>query len=60
MFQPLFVAATGLETFEQEIGDITNNISNARTIGFKKGRTEKVNKNLMLILARNVSSSRVL
>ena len=41
MFQPLFVAASGLETFEHEISDITNNLSNARTIGFKKGRLER-------------------
>lgn len=41
MFQPLFIAATGLDTFENEISDVTNNLSNARTVGFKKGRTEK-------------------
>ncbi len=41
MFQPLYVAATGLNAFQDEMTDITNNLSNARTVGFKKGRTEK-------------------
>lgn len=41
MFHPLYVAATGLNTFEDEMADITNNLANAKTIGFKKGRTEK-------------------
>lgn len=41
MFQPLFVAASGLEAFEHEIGDITHNLSNARTVGFKRGRLDK-------------------
>lgn len=41
MFQPLYVAATGLNTFEDEMADITNNLANAKTIGFKRGRTEK-------------------
>ncbi len=41
MFQPLYVAATGLNAFEDEMTDITNNLANARTVGFKKGRTEK-------------------
>ncbi len=41
MFKPFHVAATGLNTFEQEFLDITNNLSNAQTVGFKKGRTEK-------------------
>jgi len=41
MFQPLYVAATGLNTFEDEITDITNNLANSKTTGFKKGRTEK-------------------
>ncbi len=40
MFQPLYVAATGLNAFEDEMIDITNNLSNAKTVGFKKGRTE--------------------
>lgn len=40
MFQPLYVAATGLSAFENEILEITNNLANAQTVGFKKGRTE--------------------
>lgn len=41
MFEPLYVAATGMNVFESEMVDITNNLANARTVGFKKGRTEK-------------------
>lgn len=41
MFEPLYVAATGMNAFEDEMVDITNNLANARTVGFKKGRTEK-------------------
>ena len=41
MFQPLYVAATGLNTFEDEMTDISNNLANAKTVAFKKGRTEK-------------------
>jgi flagellar basal-body rod protein FlgG len=41
MFQPLYVAATGLNTFEDEMTDISNNMANAKTIAFKKGRTDK-------------------
>lgn len=40
MFQPLFVAATGLSAMQDEILDITNNLANAKTIAFKKGRSE--------------------
>lgn len=40
MFQPLYVAATGLSAMQDEILGITNNLANAKTIGFKKGRTE--------------------
>ncbi len=40
MFQPLYVAATGLSAMQDEILDITNNLSNAQTVGFKKGRSE--------------------
>ncbi len=40
MFQPLYVAATGLSALQDEILDITNNLANAKTVGFKKGRTE--------------------
>lgn len=41
MFEPLYVAATGLNTFEDEMVDITNNLANASTVGYKKGRVEK-------------------
>jgi len=40
MFQPLYVAATGLSALQDEILDITNNLSNAKTVAFKKGRTQ--------------------
>jgi len=40
MFQPLYVAATGLSALQDEILDITNNIANAQTTAFKKGRAE--------------------
>jgi flagellar basal-body rod protein FlgG len=40
MFQPLYVAATGLSAMEDEILSITNNLANAKTVAFKKGRTE--------------------
>lgn len=50
MFQPLYVAATGLNAFEEEMSNITNNLANSKTVAFKKGRVEKesmfyVNKN---------------
>ncbi|MFA4967236.1 MAG: flagellar basal-body rod protein FlgG [Candidatus Margulisiibacteriota bacterium] len=40
MFQPLYVAATGLSAFQDELMNITNNLSNAKTTAFKRGRTE--------------------
>jgi flagellar basal-body rod protein FlgG len=40
MFQPLYVAATGLSAMEEEILNITNNLSNAETVAFKAGRAE--------------------
>ncbi|MCX5750685.1 MAG: flagellar basal-body rod protein FlgG [Candidatus Saganbacteria bacterium] len=40
MFEPLYVASSGLEALEQEISNITNNLANASTVGFKKSRTE--------------------
>ena len=40
MFQPLYVAATGLSAMQDEILAITNNLANAQTVAFKKGRTE--------------------
>jgi len=40
MFQPLYVAATGLNAFEDQMIDITNNLANARTVAFKRGKTE--------------------
>jgi flagellar basal-body rod protein FlgG len=41
MFEPLYVAATGMNVFQDEMVDITNNLANAKTVAFKKGRTEK-------------------
>ena len=41
MFEPLYVAATRMNVFEDEMVDITNNLANASTVGFKKGRVEK-------------------
>ncbi|HVN66758.1 MAG TPA: flagellar hook-basal body complex protein, partial [Candidatus Sulfotelmatobacter sp.] len=40
MYQPLYVAATGLSAMQDEILDITNNLANAKTVGFKKGQTQ--------------------
>ena len=40
MFQPLYIAATGLNSFEDEMIDVTNNLANAKTPAFKKGKTE--------------------
>jgi flagellar basal-body rod protein FlgG len=40
MFQPLYVAATGLSAMQDEILDITNNLANAKTVAFKKSRSE--------------------
>jgi len=40
MFQPLYVAATGLASFQDDMLSITNNLANAKTTAFKKGRTE--------------------
>lgn len=40
MFQPLYVAATGLSAMQDELLTITNNLANAKTVAFKKGRTE--------------------
>lgn len=40
MFQPLYIAATGLNAFEDQMVDITNNLANARTTAFKRGETQ--------------------
>ncbi|MBI5700666.1 flagellar basal-body rod protein FlgG [Candidatus Saganbacteria bacterium] len=40
MFQPLYVAATGLNAFEDELLNITNNVSNSKTVGFKKSDSQ--------------------
>jgi len=40
MFTPLYVAATGLSAMQDEILNITNNLANAKTVAFKKGRSE--------------------
>ncbi len=53
MFQPLYVAATGLNTFEEEMSNITNNLSNSKTVAFKKGRVEKES---MYYISKNFSN----
>jgi flagellar basal-body rod protein FlgG len=40
MFKPLYVASTGLNAFDTEMIDITNNLANAKTTGFKRGRVD--------------------
>ncbi|MBU0572995.1 MAG: flagellar basal-body rod protein FlgG [Candidatus Margulisiibacteriota bacterium] len=40
MFQPFYVAATGLSAFQDKLLTITDNLANASTVGFKKGNTE--------------------
>ena len=40
MFQPLYVAATGLESLQEEMTDITNNLANAKSVAFKQGRVD--------------------
>lgn len=40
MFQPLYIAATGLSALEDEMSEITDNLANAKTVAFKKGRAE--------------------
>lgn len=40
MFQPLYVAATGLSAMQDDMLNITNNLANAQTIAYKKTRTE--------------------
>ena len=40
MFQPLYVAATGLDVLEKEMISVTDNLANANTVGFKSSRTE--------------------
>jgi flagellar basal-body rod protein FlgG len=62
MFQPLYVAATGLSALQDEMLDITNNVSNAQTVGFKKERTQMeslfyVEKSFKDILYQEMSGS---
>ncbi|MDI6731490.1 MAG: flagellar basal-body rod protein FlgG [Candidatus Margulisbacteria bacterium] len=40
MFQPLYVAATGLSATEDMVLNITNDLANAKTIAYKKIRSE--------------------
>lgn len=40
MFQPLYVAATGLDAMQDEILDITNNLANAKTVAFKRSQSQ--------------------
>ena len=39
-FGALFTAATGLKAYEEELNDVSNNLANSRTPGFKKGRVD--------------------
>lgn len=64
MFQPLYVAATGLSALQDEILDITNNLANAKTVAFKKGRAEMeslfyVEKSFKDVLYEAVSGTEV-
>jgi flagellar basal-body rod protein FlgG len=64
MFQPLYVAATGLSALQDEILNITNNLANAKTVAFKKGRTEMeslfyVEKSFKDVLSEAMSDSDV-
>lgn len=40
MFEPLYVAATGLSALEEEMSNVTSNLANAKTLGYKRSRTE--------------------
>jgi flagellar basal-body rod protein FlgG len=40
MFQPLYVAATGLSATENQVLNITNDLANAKTTAYKKIRSE--------------------
>jgi flagellar basal-body rod protein FlgG len=40
MFQPLYVAATGLNAFQDDMLSMTNNLANAKTVAYKKSRSE--------------------
>lgn len=40
MFEPLFVAATGLDGLQDEMTAITDNIANSQTTAFKRSRVE--------------------
>lgn len=40
MYQPLYVAATGLSAIQDELLEITNNLANAQTVAFKKGQSQ--------------------
>lgn len=41
--QLFYVGATGMDAFQKDLMNITNNVSNAQTIGFKKSRVELEN-----------------
>lgn len=43
MFRQLFVGATGMDALEKDMVVITNNVSNSKTVGFKKSRAEMEN-----------------
>lgn len=43
MFRQLHVGATGMEALEKDMIVITNNVSNSKTLGFKRSRVEMEN-----------------
>jgi len=60
MFQPLYVAATGLNAMEAELLTITDNLANAQTPAFKKGATQMeslpyATKSFSTVLAEEVA-----
>jgi len=38
--QQFYVGATGMDAFQKDLMNITNNVANAQTVGFKKSRVE--------------------
>ncbi len=41
--QQFYIGATGMESFQTDLMNITNNVSNAQTVGFKSSRVEYEN-----------------
>ena len=64
MYQPLYVAATGLSAMQEEILTITNNLANAETVAFKKGNTQMeslffVEKSFKDMLQKEISATEI-